>query len=114
MYRLLSGLLAFVFYFSVISPTMAQDTTRHRGVGVEANFLVGRIIKHSVKFTAPVPPVSIATDVNFVWQTYGKKEWNQRQGFPVTGLGITFTDYCSKRIFGSCLGVYPNLQVPIV
>ncbi len=93
---------------------LAHDSTSHRCFGVETNFLAGRIIRHSASFTAPVPRVSMALDVNFIWQTCGKKEWNQRRNFPVTGIGVLFTDYRSKNIFGRCVGVYPNLQVPIM
>jgi hypothetical protein len=92
----------------------AQDSSSHNGKGMEINFLAGKIIKHSAKFTAPVPDASVALDVNVLWQTYGKKDWHQRRGFPVIGLGFTYTDYLSKNIFGRCLGVYPNLQVPII
>jgi hypothetical protein len=91
----------------------AQDSTQHKGFGVEANFLAGRIVRHSASFTAPVPRVSVALDVNFIWQSCGKREWNQRRNFPVTGIGFIFTDYRSKNIFGRCIGAYPNLQVPI-
>jgi hypothetical protein len=72
--------------------------------------LSGKIIKHSSKFTAPIPPVSNAFDVNFVWQTYGKKDWHQRRNFPVIGAGITYTGYGNNDVYGRCVGVYPNLQ----
>ncbi len=94
---------------------MGQDTSiAPSAFGVEVNAIGGKIIRHSEKFPTDVPSFSVATDVNFVWQTTGKKDWHQRRGFPVVGVGLTLTDYRSKHIFGRCAGVYPNLQVPII
>ncbi|MFI5195691.1 MAG: acyloxyacyl hydrolase [Chitinophagales bacterium] len=96
-----------------VSKLYAQDERFSPGFGVEANFLAGKVIKHSVKFTAPIPPLSTALDVNFVWQTYGKREWHQRCNFPQIGLGVTYTDYGNNQVFGNCVGIYPNLQIHI-
>ena len=92
----------------------AQDNRPFQGFGVEANLLAGKIIKHSSKFIAPVPKLSVATDVNFVWQTYGKRSWHQRRRYPLIGLGMTYTDYGNNAVFGRCLGLYPNIQIPIL
>ncbi|MCD6010979.1 MAG: secreted protein [Flavipsychrobacter sp.] len=92
----------------------AQQDDAFSGFGVETNLMAGKIIKHTKKFTAPIPELSTAVDVNFVWQTYGKKEWHQRRNFPQIGLGMTLTDYGNNQVFGHCVGIYPNIQVPIV
>ncbi len=92
----------------------AQKEDPLLGFGVESNLMSGKIIKHSKKFTSPIPAMSGAVDVNFVWQTYGKKDWHQRRNFPLVGVGITFTDYGYDRIYGKCVGIYPNLQIPII
>ncbi len=92
----------------------AQTNDPLDGFGIEASILSGKIIRHSKKFTSPVPPISNALDVNFVWQTYGKKDWHQRRNFPVVGVGVTFTDYGNNQIYGRCVGIYPNLQIPII
>jgi len=105
LFTLMSGLLAFGY-------ADAQQDSVLQGFGVEANFLAGQIIKH--KLAAPIPSLSTAFDVNFVWQTYGKKPWQQGRNFPLIGIGVTYTDYGSNQIFGQCVGVYPNLQIPII
>jgi len=92
----------------------AQDAPSLQGSGIEANFLAGKIIKHTVKFKAPIPPISTALDMNILWQTYGKKEWHQRRHFPLLGVGITYTDYGNNQVFGNSVGIYPNLQIPII
>ncbi len=95
--RLFASILLLLFVGNV----SAQEDDALRGFGVEANMMAGKIIKHTKKFTAPIPSLSTAVDVNFVWQTYGRKEWHQRRRFPQIGLGI-------------CVGIYPNIQIPIV
>ena len=96
-----------------------QDDSTHnsdawKGVGLEANLLAGRIIKHSAKFMAPVPHMSFALDAGIAWQSWGKRPWQQQLGYPLYGLGLTLTNYCSPQIFGSCAGAYPYVQVPLV
>ena len=100
-------LVIFIMGLLAVSYTRAQE-----GFGVEADFLAGRIVKH--KLIAPIPSLSTAFDVNFVWQTYGTKPWQQGRNFPQIGIGATYTDYGNNQVFGSCVGVYPNLQVPII
>src|SRR6185312_38063 len=82
--------------------------------GVETNFLAGRVIKHTVKFKAPIPPLTTALDLNFVWKTNGKKHWQQRCNYPQLGVGITYTDYGNNQVFGNCVGIYPNIQIPLL
>jgi lipid A 3-O-deacylase PagL len=97
-----------------ITNIYGQDVMPLQGEGVEANFLAARVVKHTVKFTAPIPPLTTAIDVNFVWQTYGKREWEQRRNYPLLGLGMTYTDYGNEKVFGNCVGLYPNIQFRIL
>ena len=101
-------------YIFIQNISIAQEGNSLQGFGVEANLLIGKVVKHEKKFTAPIPPITTALDVNLVWQTYGKKDWQQRRNFPVIGVGITYTDYGLNKVFGNCLGIYPNIQVPLV
>ncbi len=94
--------------------TTAQTNNKWEGVGIETNLLGGQIIKHSKKFTAPIPAFSSAIDVNIVWQTYGKKSWHKGRGYPAVGVGITFTDYGNAAVFGRCVGIYTDLQIPLL
>ena len=104
-----------VLLFCIFSgPLKGQDQSSLQGFGIEANALAGKVIKHTVKFTAPIPTLSSAFDVNFIWQTYGKKDWQQRRRFPLIGIGLTYTDYGLNPVFGNCIGIYPNLQIPLI
>lgn len=73
----------------------------------------GKIIRHTARFSAPVPAYSQALEANLVWQTNGAKAWQQRRHFPVWGLGAMVSDYGNKKVLGYSIAVYPNLEIPI-
>jgi hypothetical protein len=104
--------IAIIIVLLLVNCARAQEGGGLQGFGVETNILGGRIVKH--KIVAPIPAISTAVDVNFVWQTYGKAEWHQRRNFPAIGMGITYTNYGNNRVFGQCVGIYPNLQIPLI
>lgn len=84
------------------------------GFGIETNAMAGSVFKHTEKFTLPIPSLSTAYELNMVWQTCGRKQWHQRVKFPVWGIGLTYTDYGIDAIYGHAIGIYPNLQVPLI
>ncbi|MEO6831632.1 MAG: acyloxyacyl hydrolase [Chitinophagaceae bacterium] len=81
---------------------------------IEVNFLAGKVIKHTPKFSAPVPDLSTALDVIWVKQTTGTEGWEQRRKFPIWGVGATLVHYGIDSIYGNAIGLYPFLQVPII
>lgn len=83
------------------------------GYGVEVNPLYGKILKHNYIFP-PVPQYSYALDVNILKRTNGNRDWEQRRNYPLIGIGITYTDYGIKQVYGRALGVYPVLELPLV
>ncbi|MBL7711303.1 MAG: acyloxyacyl hydrolase [Chitinophagaceae bacterium] len=83
------------------------------GFGIEGNLAAGRIFKHTARFKGPIPALSGAADLNFVWKTYGKSEWQQRRCYPTVGLGFTYA-YYDNRHYGQSIGFYPNLQLPLI
>lgn len=84
------------------------------GMGMESNFIAGKILKHSPKFKAPIPDLSTAYEFNFVQQTYGTKDWQQRRKFPLVGFGFAYTHYGNDSVLGNVYGIYPILQLPLV
>lgn len=84
------------------------------GMGLEANFMLGHILKHTPKFKAPIPDRSLAFELLWLEQTTGKKDWQQRRGYPLWGLGVCYTRYGIDSIYGHVIGLYPMLQIPIV
>jgi hypothetical protein len=105
-----------IFSFLVLLPfcLRAQEEKAWSGFGIETNLIAGKVLKHSAKFRAPIPTVSTALDMNFIFQTYGRKSWERRRKFPIVGLGIIYTNYGIDSVYGRCVGVYPNLQFYLV
>jgi len=89
-------------------------TNAQPGFGIEAKLLCGRVFKHETKFTLPIPPVSIGADINFIWHTYGKKEWQQRRHYPRLGIAIAGINYGIDSVYGKMIGIYPNITFPLV
>jgi len=84
------------------------------GFGIESNLFAGKVVKHTKNFTLPIPSLTTAAEVNFIWKTYGKKEWQARRGFPVIGIGLAYTDYGNNTIYGQSIGIYPNLEWTLI
>ena len=114
MYRHLCLGITIISCFLVGICAKAQDNASLNGFGVETNAMFGKIIRHSPKFTAPIPELSSAMEVNLAWQTYGRKRWEQKRNFPQVGVGIVYTDYGLNSVFGHCIGVNANMQVPLM
>jgi len=104
-----------LFIWVLTSPihTHAQNQPG-AGFGIETNFMAGKVFKHTVKFTLPLPYLCTSYEINFQWKTHGDKEWQQRVKFPVWGIGINYTNYGLNAIYGRAIGFYPNLQIPLI
>ena len=113
---MLNFLKYFLFTITWLIPFtgVAQDLQPWSGFGIETTAIAGKVIKHEAKFTLPIPPVTTSLDVNFLLQTYGRKEWEQRRRYPVIGLAFSYVDYGIDSIYGRCYGLYPNLTIPII
>ncbi len=100
--------------YSIPINCMGQDElSKWTGIGIETNLIAGKVIKHEAKFTLPIPALSTGLDVNLVYKTYGKKAWQQRRHYPGLGLGFTYLHYGIDPVYGNCLGVYPNITIPL-
>lgn len=105
---LITGLLL----CAIPQATLAQQY--QEGFGMESNLFAGRIVKHSAKFTLPIPDLTTAAEINLVWKTAGREAWQRRRHYPVLGLGITYTDYGNNQVYGQSIGIYPNLELPFI
>jgi hypothetical protein len=103
-------LLATTVFFSLAA--YAQEDKPIDGYGIEANLMAGKLIKHNYIFP-PIPAISSGIDINILKQTSGKKLWQQRRNYPQIGLGITYTNYGDKDIYGHCIGIYPVIPFHI-
>ncbi len=84
------------------------------GFGIESSFIAGKVYKHEAKFTLPIPALTTGLDVNLTLHTYGKREWEQRCNYPTMGLGFTYINYGLDAVYGRCLGIYPNISIPLI
>lgn len=84
------------------------------GFGIEANVMAGKMIRHSAKFTGPLPSRSYSAELNFVKKTYGQKEWQQRRGYPQLGLGFYYNNYNMPGVYGQVFGIFPNIQLSLI
>lgn len=126
-YRIDSGKTIFVYrrlimkfqvliflFFAVSFSSIAQQHPAWDGFGIEVNAMSGKIFKHTKKFVAPVPQSTNSFEVNFLQHTYGKNDWEQRRHYPIVGLGFAYTNYGIDSIYGRCVSIFPNLQMPII
>jgi len=111
MFRKFILLISFILFVH-ISPSWAQ--MNWDGIGLEANLVRGKIFRHSPKFPTQLPDAVTSVELNAVFQTYGTKDWQQRRKFPLVGFGFMYTDYGIDSIYGKCLSIYPNLEIPAV
>ena len=113
--NMLGRFLFFIFLCVIfVIGANAQDAGSNQGFGLEVNEFAGHVIKHTAKFELPIPSLTTGTDVNFVWKTYGKREWHQRRRYPTIGLGIAYTNYGIDSIYGRCISFFPNITFPLI
>ncbi len=105
--------LLLLLHICTYAATGWGQTDKLAGWGVEANIMADRMLKHTPKIRV-VPEQAFAYELNFIRQTSGAKEWEQRRNYPVFGFGITLTDYGVDSVYGKCISLYPNLQIPLV
>jgi len=124
LFFLIPGILVFHrsrFFFSILlllglpaGRVAAQTTDKLDGFGIEANIMGGKIFRHTQRFLGPMPDFCSALDINFLQKTDGRQAWQQRRNYIQWGVGLTYTDYGMKDVYGSCIGMYPNIQLPII
>jgi hypothetical protein len=102
------------FFILCAAGVSAQQEKPWAGFGIEDNFIAGRVWKHEDKFTLPIPALSTGEDINFVLQTHGKKDWEQRRHFPLLGIGFNYTHYGIDSVYGRCYSIYPNIQLSLI
>lgn len=107
--RFVTGLL----FFLIIS-TACRGQSKWDGIGLESNYTSGKIFRHTKKFPSQLPASVSNIELNLVFQTYGTKDWQQRRHYPLVGFGLMYTDYGIDSIYGKCISIYPNIEIPLV
>ncbi len=81
---------------------------------IESSFHAGRIVKHRETINFPVDGPSFGIELSTKWQSRGKKEWQQFQGYPAMGFSLLAMRLGDKDVLGSALGIFPNLSINLV
>lgn len=109
------GRTSFVFLFIVTGkPLLFAQQPAWTGVGIETNFMVGKMIKHTENFSGTFPPQCYSFELNVVKKTYGQKDWQQRRHYPQVGVGLYYNNYNKPDVYGQALGIFPNIQFDII
>jgi hypothetical protein len=98
-------------YLLLVAPLIV---TAQGHIGIEANFIAGKVFKHSTAFRPPIPDLSTAFDLAIVKQTTGAKDWEQRRHYPIWGVSASYTHYGIDSIYGSAIGLCPFLQLYVI
>jgi len=106
--------LALCMLLAIANTCQGQSTNNIDGFGIETNVFTGRVVRHESKFTLPIPAITSGLDLNFVWNTWGRKSWHQLRRYPTLGIGFVYTDYGINYVYGQAFSIYPNITFPIV
>ncbi|KAA5536435.1 acyloxyacyl hydrolase [Taibaiella lutea] len=107
---LLTFLVTCCFQYNAV----AQENGGWKGFGIETNFTIGKMIKHTPKFTGPIPDHSYSFELNLIKKTYGQKDWQQRRHYPQIGIGFYYNNYNMPDVYGQAFGIFPNIQLNII
>ncbi len=85
-----------------------------KGFSIEPSFHFGRIAKHTPKLLFQSPPLSIGTEIHLNWQTFGKKDWQEWQGYPSVGISFLHYNLGNNKIFGNAFAAYPSIDLKVL
>jgi hypothetical protein len=91
-----------------------QEQQGWKGLGIESNIMMGKMIRHTARFSGTLPDHSYSAELNLVKQYYGQKDWQQRRHNPQVGLGLYYTNYNENDVYGQVFGIFPNIQFPLI
>jgi len=100
----------FLFVWVLLTPSYGQKP----GFCWEAAMTYGRIIKHSPKIRFQIPDHTFGAGLHFQYQTYGKEEWEQHQGYPLMGMSLQYFNFGDAEVLGHAVSIYPNITLKIV
>ncbi len=101
------GILGGIMLLSVWAYTQSIP----KGISLEPSLYFGKIVKHTSKFTTPINGYTTGGELNIGIQTYGKRDWHEAQKLPVFGLAFSYLNFGDKEIFGTGVGLMPNLNL---
>ncbi len=81
-----------------------------KGYSVSTSMHYGWPFKHKSLLLFDVEQNSVGLDINFSWQTFGRKAWHEWHQFPKFGLDVSFFSLGNKEQLGEAFGFTPNFE----
>ncbi len=107
-FKVFKWLWVFIILCSFLFSTNAQ-----KGFSIEPTLHFGSVTKHTSKLTFDVKGPSYGADINFKFQTYGKKEWQEWRKFPLFGVTALWLRFGNNSVLGNAFSITPNLSIPL-
>jgi hypothetical protein len=104
--------LVFIICFNLLSINV--NAQPNKGFSIESSLHFGRIAKHTPKLLFQSPPLSMGSEIHFNWQTFGKKVWQEWQGYPSVGFSVLRYNFGDKQVFGNAFAIYPSLDLRVL
>ena len=107
-FKLFKWLWVFTIFYCFIFSANAQ-----KGFSIEPTLHFGAVTKHTSKLTFDVKGPSYGADINFKFQTHGKKEWQEWRKFPLFGVTALWMRFGNNSVLGNTFSITPNLSIPL-
>jgi hypothetical protein len=102
--------ILFVAFLSIALSGRAQV----QGLSWETSLDYGRILKHTPRLLYTIPDRTWGVQVNAAFQTYGRQEWQQHQGYPTMGMALQYFELGDPQVLGQAIGILPNVSLRII
>ncbi len=100
--------------FVFCAPSDATSQLLPKGNYIETSLHAGQPIKHRSSITVDLSKPSFGAELNYEVQTYGKKHWHQRCGYPRWGVALSYQHSGNGQQMGSGIGILPNITVDFI
>jgi len=96
-----------LFFLLLLTELMLGQSLRY---SFEPSLNIGRIFKHTTRFTAPVDGLAIGGELNTNFHTMGKHPWHQWTNYPTFGIKVSYFNFGNNKLYGSGIGFCPNVS----
>lgn len=103
-------LFLLIFWLIIQSPKTSGQSI-WKGWQLETTLNSGHITRHTPKLTIDNSQRVWGEELNFNYQTWGKKDWNSWQHFPQLGCAFIYFKL-GDGAHGRSIGLMPNLGIP--
>jgi hypothetical protein len=100
-----------LFFFIQAIKLFSQDSSYHQNsFFVEPIFNAGKSVKINPEIF-PKNDFCLLNELNFGWQTLGRKDWHHIYGFPQPGVAFLYAYNGNDVVLGRTFAIEPNLTL---